>query len=180
MMSPTKKITIVVLVWIILTGVMFVMVIPRLSNGLIALQSNHQDQINQLADLKEQVQALKNIQDDLIKVNAQPVKPSDLFTSDLHLVNEIKKIEDFAAKTNLTETLTVSGTADKAQPVQSASGLSVVPYSIILKGPFPNEVNFVKYLENSSFISPVISFNVLYSQPNNSTMTILTNFYLSK
>ncbi|MDB4939605.1 MAG: hypothetical protein JWO40_30 [Candidatus Doudnabacteria bacterium] len=178
MMSPTKKITLTVLIWVILTGAIFTLVMPRLSKGLISMQNNHQDQISQLADLKEQVQALKNIQGDLTKVNTLPIKPSDLFTSDLHLVNEIKEIEQYAEKTNLTETLTVSGTADKAQSVQSASGLSQVPYSIVLKGPFPNEVTFMKYLENSSFISPVVSFSVLYFQPNNATMTILTNFYI--
>lgn len=177
-MTPSRKIIFTVFIWALLTGAVFGFVLPKLSKGLIDLQASHEKQIAQLKDLQEQVQALKKIQEDLNKIDSQEVKPTDLFTSDIRLVNEIKKIESYAQKAGLAETLTVTGTADKAQAVASKSGLSQVPYTISLKGPFPGVVNFILYLENSSFISPVNAITVLYTEPNNVTASILTNFYI--
>jgi Tfp pilus assembly protein PilO len=179
-MTPTKKIALMIFIWLLLTGAAFTFLFPKMAISLVDLQSSHQQQIDHLKDLQEQVQALQKTQDDLSRLSSQSVKPTDLFTSDLHLVNEIKQIEQYAQKNNLIETLTVSGTADKAAAVQSASGLYQVPYSIVLKGAFPGVIDFIQYLENSYFISPVNGISVIFNSPGNVSATIVSNFYISR
>jgi hypothetical protein len=179
-MTPLKKIYILAGCWLVLTIAVFSFVAPRLSASMISLENSHEAQIKKLQDVTAQVDALQKIQDDLAKAAKQDVKPSDLFTSDIRLVNEIKSIEQFAAKSNVAESLTVTGTADKAQVVPGASGLIMVPYTIVLKGTFPGAVNFMRYLENAYFMSPVNAYSMLYNEQGSITATILTNFYLYK
>ncbi len=179
-MAPLKKIYITAAIWAGLTGLVLGVVVPKQQKGLVTLQESNADQIDKLKDLREQVKTLQKIQEDLAKVEQQEVKPNDFFTGDTRLVNEIKTIELFALKSNLLETLTISGTADKATAVQSLSGLAQIPYSISLQGSFPNVVKFIKYLENAYFISPVNALSVTYSEQGSVKATVLTNFYLYK
>jgi hypothetical protein len=181
MMAPKNKIYISIAIWIALTAAVFGFIAPKLSSGIIALQSSHEKQLTEYNKLTDELQALKKAQEDFNKVEKQDVKPTDLFTSDLKLVNEIKMIEQMAAKTSLTPALTITGTADKAVSVkESVSGLSMVPYSINLKGSFLNVVSFLKYLENSTFISPVNALTVTHDDNGNVNANILTNFYIYK
>ena len=120
-LTPAKKIYAIAFGWLVLTVVVFSFIVPKFYQSMTDLHNSHEAQIKTLQDLSAQVDALQKIQDDLTKADKQDVRPSDLFTSDIHLVNEIKSIEQFAAKSNVAETLTVTGTADKAQPVQGSS-----------------------------------------------------------
>ncbi len=181
-MPIKQKIYFNVILSVLLLGAIFGYVLPKMSNSLIALQNSHQSQIIKLKQLNEQARSLTKMNEDLSVLNQMPVKPSDFFTSDATLVNEIKTIEDVAAKTNSTMTLSISGTADKAVAVNSASGLSQVSYSVSLKSTFPDTVRFIKYMEHRYFISPITGINISGDPDNKGgiTATILSNFYIYK
>ncbi len=180
-MNPINKIYLAALTWLVLTFVVFSYLFPHFSQSLITLQQSHQEQISQLDSLKTQALGLQKMQDDLQQVDNQPVKLGSFFTSDINLVKEIQRIEDISQKTNIAETLQVTGTVDKALPAsKTSSGLFLVPYTLALNGSFPEVLNFLKYFENSYFISPLNAITVSYVAKGSVNATILSNFIIHK
>ena len=188
-MKSTTKIYIVVFIWLVLTGISFYFIFPKMSDSLLTLQKNHQDQIKEYNDLTAQIQSIHSMQQDLEDLANAPVKPTDLFTSDVQLVHEIQYIESISKTTNNDLKLTVTGSADDATAFAGAPGLFQVPYSIILTGTFPNIVQFLHYFENSFFISPVNAIDITSNSAaaggtgttqSSVKATILSNFLIRK
>src|SRR4051812_10086969 len=120
-MNINKKIALAIVAWIVITAACFMLIFPRVVNSLITLRQSYAKQIGELSELRDRAKALQRMQADIAKVKKEKVQPEDLFTSDLKLVNEIQHIEDAAKFTGNDLKLTISGTAEKAQPVPSAS-----------------------------------------------------------
>lgn len=178
-MTTKGHITTSIVVWVVATAVAFFFVFPKLANQLVVVQQSHQTQIDEDNRLRTQIQALNNMQTELDKLRKQPVQPSDLFTPDVQLVNEIQHIEDVGQATNNGLTISISGTVKGLQQYPSQSGLLQVPYNIGLKGSFPGTVAFLKYLENSYFVSPINGFSIGAVTGGVNT-NILTNFFINQ
>lgn len=181
-MGIKQKIYFNTIISILLLGAMFGYIFPKMSKSLVDLQNSHQSQIIKLKQLNEQAKSLSKMNEDLQAVAAMSIKPADFFTSDATLVNEIKTMEEVAAKTKSVMTLSISGTADKALAVSSASGLSQVPYAVTLKTTFPDLIRFIKYMENRYFISPISGLNISGDEDKQGgvSATILSSFYIYK
>ncbi len=179
-MQSNRKIYIYIILNIIVFVVMFKFVLPKMANSLVALQNSHQAQISKLNQLNDQLKSLSKMNEDLSSLNELKVKPENFFTSDATLVNEIKSIEDAAVLTNTELDLAISGTADKAKSIPSLSNLVQVPFTMALKGAYPNVVRFVKYMENRYFIAPISSINISADEESEGTViaTFQSNFYL--
>lgn len=157
------------------------MAIPRLSKSLTDLQSGHKEQLDTLNKLKAQAASLEKMRQDLDTQKKEKVQASDLFSGDLDLVNEIKKMEDNAAKSGVKLTLTIPESADKAKPLKSSvSGLYVVPYTLLVDGDFPSYLKFVKYMENSFFVSPFNGMNLTVKEELGFEGLMQGNFYIKK
>jgi hypothetical protein len=170
----------VIAAWLVATGLIFGFAFPRLTNSLVDLRQSHEKQVTELHSLQAQALALEKMQSDLQQAENQEIKLSSFFTSDVTLVHEVQRIEEIANKTNMTETLTLTGSSDKAQVVQSQSGLLSVPYTLNLHGSFLNYLNFLKYFENSYFISPVNAMTINFDVPGSVNVTLQSNFLLRK
>lgn len=179
-MQPLSKIYIAAVVWLALSGAVFGLIFPKMARSLVDLQQSHQKQITELNSLQEQALGLQKMENDLSQADAQPVKLGSFFTADINLVREVQRLEDISQKTSMAESLTISGTADKAAAVQSASGLYQVPYTLSLKGSFPSFVRYLQYLENSYFISPVNGLTINYAGKGQIDATVLANFLIHK
>lgn len=180
-MSTIHKIYLTLIVWLVFTASVFLYGFPKLADGLIRLQASHQEQIDTRDKLIAQALALEKMKKDLQALQNESIQSSDFFTSDTKLVNEIKYIEGIAQSTSTDLTISISGSADKAaEAVGTKSKLAVVPYTIGLEGAFQNTLNFMKYLENSYFISPVNGLSITADEAGLLTTRILTNFYIYK
>lgn len=169
------------IVWLVLTAAAFFYGFPKLSDALVRLQTSHQEQIDTRDKLVAQASALEKMKKDLQALQKESIQSSDFFTSDTKLVNEIKHIEGIAQNTGTTLTISISGSADKAAAATGTkSKLAVVPYTIGLEGGFQNTLNFMKYLENSYFISPVNGLSITADEAGNLSTKILTNFFIYK
>jgi|GEM_PF-2409468 len=180
-MNVTKKIYGIIFTWLVITVAVFYFILPRLANSLIALQKSHQSQIAQYNDLQAQIQSLYAMQQDLDQLSKASVKPDDLFTSDVQLVNEIQHIESIAKSTGNDLKISITGTAKDAQPYRSYSKLYAVPYTISLTGPFPATLAFLHYFENSYFVSPPTAIDIsnqLALAQGQVKTTILANFFI--
>lgn len=180
-MSPIHKIYLTLLVWLALTVGAFFYGFPTLADGLVKLQTSHQAQIDTRDKLVAQAKALEKMKKDLEALKKESIQSQDFFTSDTKLVNEIKHIEGIAQNTKTALTISISGSADKAAAApDTKSKLAIVPYTISLEGAFPDTINFLKYLENSYFISPVNGLSINSDGTDIVTTKILTNFFIYK
>ena len=182
-MSVRNKIFEYFFIWAIVSAAVFFYVVPKFTQSLVDLQNSHQAQIDQLNKLQAQASNLHKMQIDLDTIAQDPVQPSDLFKSDVHLVNEFKYLEDVAAKTNNKLELTVSGTVEQELPAEgTVSGLVTVPYSMNLIGTYQNVTTFVKYMENAYFLSPIsgLNLNKHTATPGQIEANILTNTFITK
>jgi len=182
-MSVETKIYVTIFVWLVLSVASLFFVFPKFADGLVALQQTHQSQIDEYNNLKVQIQSLRNMQDELAKISQQPIQPKDLFTSDVKLVKEIQRVENAANSSGLEMALSISGSASTAQAYPgSLSKLLKIPYAVTLNGGFAGVVQFLKYLENSYFISPIGGFDISAGDsalPNKSvTARINSNFFI--
>ena len=159
-MNPTKKIYSALFIWLLVTTASFYYVFPKFAAVLVNLQQDHQDQIAQYNSLQAQIQSLYAMQQDLDSLSKAAVKPDDLFTTDVQLVNEIQHIEDIAKISSNTLKVTISGTAKDAQAYPGFSKLYKVPYSMTLVGSFSSTLQFLHYFENSFFVSPIDAINI--------------------
>ena len=177
-MNINQKITWYLLVFLAITAAIFFFLAPMFESNLYSLQGKYQDQENQLSALTAQASSLRQIQDDFSKINQMSVKPVDLFSTDVSLVEQFKYIENLATVTNVNLELAITGTADNAQSIKNVkSKLITIPYTIKVQGNFPNIINFIKNFENSYFISP-ISGLAITKDTTGLGATILSNVYL--
>lgn len=182
-MPPLNKIFIGLFIWIVVTAGMLFIALPKLGGVITHSQETKAAQYAELEKLRQETRVLQKLQEDIDNIKRQPVQPEDFFTRDVKLVHEIQHEEEIAAQTGNKIKLTISGTADKAQNVQSSSVLFQVPYTITLQGRFDGLIKFLDLLENSYFISPVTGLNIQTSAgegDTNVTTTIFANFYIHK
>lgn len=181
-MNAAKKIYASIFVWVVITAGVFYFAFPKISNYLVSIEQSHEDQIAQYNNLREQIQSLYAMQQDLDQVQKQDVKPSDFFTSDVQLVKEIQRVESIAALTGNQLKISISGNAGDAKQLKtSSSQLYEVPYTIDLTGTFPQAVQFLHYFENSYFVSPVNAVDIDNSQGGGQVKTtILASFFIHK
>ena len=173
-------------IWVVATAALFFFVMPRFSDNLTELQTSHQQQADTYNSLRAQAASLQKMQQDLDSLKNEKIQPSDFFSNDLQLVNEIKQLETNAINSNVVTTLTIPVSADKAATLKgSESGLFVVPYSLKVVGQFPDLLKFLEYQENSFFIAPVDGINLLAQlseKDKSSTINteLLGSFYIKK
>ncbi len=184
-MTVQGKINSYVLGLVAVSAFTFFYAFPRIADSLVNLQSAHKDQVAQLQSLSDQVKALEAMQRDLSDIAKMPVQPKDLFTpysADAKLVNEIQALENYSAQTNLVMHLNITGSAEKALPYPSASGLVAVPYTLTLDGNFVSAVQFLQYFENSFFVSPIsdITISGAGDKAHSVHVTINAEFFLEK
>jgi hypothetical protein len=179
-MSINQKIGIHVLVWVVLTAFAFMYLFPFAVKGITDLQIKYAKQIIALNELRDNAKSLQRMQQDINSMEKHEVQPEQFFTSDLQLVNEIKRVEAIAAASNLTLGLSLAGTTDKAANYPSASGVSQVPLTMLLRGTFPDSIRFLKAFENSPFIAPVNGISFTKGEEGFVNMTVVSNFLIHK
>ncbi len=180
MNNATNKLYAWIFGWLALSGLVLFWALPSFADNLTKLQYDHRTQIDELQKLEEQVRNVNQMQRDLNTLKDKQIQPEDFFTSDIRLVNEIQHIESAARVSGVSESLALSGTADKTQQVPSASNLYAVPYVINLKGSYPSIVAFVEYLENSYFVAPVSAVSFGLGDKNVLGATIFGNFLIHR
>jgi Tfp pilus assembly protein PilO len=180
-LSAKNKIAIVVISWLVLCGVMFLYLFPIMDGKNQAeLDSMAQDR-KSLVLLQAQDQSYKQAQSDLQELASKTYQPEDFFTKDISLVNEVKTLEDLAAKYNLKMILTgVNGTIAALPKADTASNLAQIPYGITLSGDFYQAVNFIETMENLSFVTNITSLSINAADKSSIVVSLGANFYLSK
>lgn len=180
-MKPTSKIYIAVALWLVVTGAVFGFGLPKLFGGLTELQNSHQQQTDQYNQLRAQAASLETMKKDIDALKQQQVQPSDFFSTDLHLVNEIKQLETDASKSNVKTSIVIPGSADKAEVLKgSTAGLLVIPYTLKVTGDFPSLVTFLSYMQNNFFISPVTGINITADQDKSLNTSVFASFFIRK
>lgn len=182
-MSPKSKIYAYLFVWVAATAAMFAYIMPHQRSSMLSLQNSHKQQIEDLSRLTQQVRNLTQIENDLKSVEKGEVKPRDFFGRDADLVGNIKTIEEIAKLTSNAVATSISGSADSAeQYAQSASKFYSIPYSVRISGSFSGAVNFLRYFENSYFVSPISGLNISAAGADSKDpkikTTILSNFFV--
>lgn len=114
---------------------------------------------------------------DLELLSKKEVLPSNFFSSDTSLVNEIKTLENLAEVNNLKITITIGGTANTLPKAKTSSDLLVAPYSLNLTGNYLSVLNFIRSAENLSFITQFKNVNIQNSGPETSA-SINSVFYI--
>ncbi len=180
--SAKNKIILLLLVWLILSVVMFMYLFKLLDNQNQATLDSMAQERSNLAALQAQYASYKQAQADLDKLaNEKSPQPEDFFTSDISLVNEIQTLENLAAKYNLKMQLSgVAGTINSLQSANTVTPIAIVPYSISLSGDFFQVVNFIESLEHLKFITNPTNISIEAADGGNVTASMTANFYLKK
>ena len=133
---------------------------------------------DQLLQEQKSYQAGKN---DLATLKTKSVQPEDLFSQDTHVVREIKALEDLSKAGGLDMVLQVAGTAKEAQPLKNASGkLYIVPYTLVLTGPFDKVLNFIDNTEHLDFVTSVRTLTIAAQKGNVVKVSISADFYIKQ
>lgn len=180
-LSSKNKLILLLLVWLLVSGGMFLYFFPILDNSnqqiLNSMATNQKD----LALLLSESESYKQAQDDLQKLTTEPLQPDDFFSRDINLVNEIQALEDLATKYNVQMQLSgISGTVNTAGKAPTITPIVTIPYSIVLNGDLGSVVNFIENLEHLSFVVNLTSFSINASGQGTVTASLSSNFYLRK
>lgn len=179
-MSINQKILSLLGVWVIVTGLSFSVIYPRVIKGISDLKLTFAAQIAELNELRDHAKSLQEMQASVIKLEEEEIQPDEFFTSDTELVQEIKHIESIATVTNNRLVLNISGTADKAAAYPAKTALSQIPFTITLRGNFPDAVRFIQEFEQSYFLPPVNGLNITVGEEGVVTTTIVSAFIVQK
>jgi Tfp pilus assembly protein PilO len=119
---------------------------------------------------------------DLAELSEKKHPPTDLFSKDTKVVKEIQMLEATAARFGLTMSLNVSGTVKTAPKVPGVSGeLYLVPYIVVLNGPFEDIMRYIQAIEHMPFVSYTKLMSLSYDDvEKNVQATINSDFYIKK
>lgn len=167
--------------WVILSAAMFMYLFGILDasnrHTLDAMSKQRKD----LALLKAEKQSYTQAQADLQELSKKSLQPDSFFSKDINLVNELRILEDWSRKLNITMQLSgLSGTVNTAPKAKTATPIVVVPYGISLTGSFSQVTNFLEVLENLSFITNVNGLSLSSANNNLVNASLSANFYLQK
>lgn len=179
-MKYKSKINLVVLIFAVISFVMFYFVFGRLHDRNQKLSLEVADQRQTLDQLQQEQKSFEQGKKDIATIKTKSVQPEDLFNSDTHVVKEIKTMEDLSKTYALDMNLQVSGTAKDAQKVKTSTQLLSVPYSITVTGAFDKVLAFLDSTENLSFISPVQTLSVSAQKGGLVKTTVTAYFYIKK
>ncbi len=175
------KLFIVIILFAVFAGCMF-------GFGYNILESKNTTRLDivnkqnlELEVLKREQKNFEQGKTDLASLAKKPHPPSDLFSKDTKVVKEIRILEEFADRYNLDLTMSISGsskTAVKASGVSSE--LSVIPYTVVVVGPFVNILNYITSTEHTSFVTHTQGVQISSLGNGNSRAILESQFYLKK
>lgn len=164
--SAKQKIIVGLMVWVGMSFLMYFYVFKKfdLTNEtkLSAIQNLKKEQFL----LEAERDSFLKGKSDLEKIEKEKIKPTDFFSKDITLVNEIRRLEQIGAELNLDLALSgVSGTIKSARKAGTKSEIFQIPVSMNVKGTLQNAVSFLEYLENLEFltIGNMVNFNSVES-----------------
>lgn len=179
-MNHKSRIYIVVGAFAVITAVMFFYVFGKLHGRNQNLSITVASERQTLEQLQEQQRSYEQGKKDVASLKAKPVQPEDLFSSDTHLVKEIKTLEDLSHSYALEMTLEVSGTAKNAEKVKTSPNILSIPYTITVTGSFDKVLSFLDKSERLAFISPVKKIAVSAQKGASVRTTVSGDFYIKK
>ena len=155
-LSPKNKIYVAVILWAIVSLVMFSFVFGISANASERILAGITAQKQQLATLNGKSESYSLAQQDLQTMAQKPIQPDAFFSKDITLVKEIETLENLSQTTGVTLALSgVAGTTQTAPRANTLSNIVDIPYGITLQGPFPTVVDFIQSLENLDFITNI-------------------------
>jgi hypothetical protein len=179
-LSAKNKIIILSVAWLVISFIMlsFIFKIMDTKNqaALERMATDRQD----LAILQGKSLSFKQAQSDLEKLSKEELQPTDFFSKDINLVKEIQVLEDLDAKFNTKVVFSgVSGVIGKGQlSADTASAMSLVPYTLSVNGSFQDVVKLVESFENLYFISKINGLSLSSSGEGGVNANIGSGFYV--
>jgi Tfp pilus assembly protein PilO len=180
-MSAKNKIVIAVVLWLVVSAAMIMYGFNIFSGSNQKMLFQIQESKKELAALQEEKNSYTQAQKDLEQMQKKDIQPSDFFSKDITLVEELKILEDLQESLQIKLTVSgVSGTAGTAPKAKTQSDIVVVPYAISASGPFENILKLVQTLENLPFITNIGSLAVSTGEKGSVNFSTSANFYLRR
>ncbi len=178
-LSPKIKIYISIVIWLLVSGILFGYVFPRIDQA-------NQDQVTGFANARKNLDKVKAEQEsyrlakqDLENVTKEHIQPDGFFSKDVTLVNEIQTIENMADTYHVTVDLTgLSGTLQNSQKAPTRSQIFLVPYALVVHGGFTEVLNFLDNLEHVPFVTTINSVSMSIAAGDTVNLVLGANFYL--
>ena len=179
--SAKTKIIILLCAWLGLCALMFGYIFPLLNKANESVLDTQSKLLTNLSLLKAENESYKQSQTDLQKLSQQPIQPSDFFSRDVTFVNEIVDLDNISKENNVQMHFSgVSGTVGSAAKANTITPFALIPYSLSLDGNLSDILNFIKELENASFITNINTVNMSGADKNHINAPLSANFYLKK
>lgn len=180
-MSVKNKIYLTVILWLALSGAMFLY-------GFKIFSGSNQAALDQISKEKQQMMVLQNEEDsyrlaqkDVQEMAKKQIQPADFFNQDINLVKEIEELEKLGKDTGVSLSLGgISGTINSVPKAKAQGQLFVVPYNIAITGTLPQVVGFIETLENMDFITTLNSLSLSSAGNGNVSASMAANFYIRK
>lgn len=180
-LSIKNKIYAAVAVWLVLCGSMFGYFFKIFDRTNTVLVASIQQQNKDLLQLEKEQDSYNKAKQDLAALARENIQPQDFFGRDVTLVNEIKTLETISGLAGVDLNLSgLSGTIKAAPKAKTLSDIAVIPYSMRVKGGFPNVVSFLEMMEHLNFITNVSSITVNGTDQTDIGVSLTAFFYLNK
>lgn len=135
---------------------------------------------NQLLQLEGERESFERGREDLKNLENYVYQPSNLFTTDVDLVEELKVMERLATESKVEIDFSVSGTVGEAVQAKTISELYLVPFRLDITGQFSDIVHFMERLEKAKFVMHSQSMNSVYAGSDGVTTSLIGTIYLRK
>jgi Tfp pilus assembly protein PilO len=118
---------------------------------------------------------------DLATLEKKDLKPLELFSQDVTVVDKIADLEAKAKAEQISFTLQVSGTRSDAAPLPGTiSSLLIVPYTMNVAGSYEQVLRFLERVEHVNFATSVKGITISAQKGNQVRALITAEFYIQK
>lgn len=179
-MKVKSKIYISLTVWLALCLFMFMYGLKFFDKSNRAALGKISEQNKELVVLRAQQESYRLAQKDLDEIAQAKYQPSELFSKDVTLVDEIEYLESLEEKLGVKLTLSgISGTFDSSKK-KTPGSLFTIPFSVSVNGPLNNVVDFIETFENLEFASRLNSLSISSGDPGLVNVSTGANLYIKK
>lgn len=179
-LSPKNKIYIAITLWVVVVFILFWYGFPVFERVNLSAANQVLNKSKQFQELQQQQASYQAGKNDLETMSKKPYQPTDFFSKDTSVVNEIEALEKLAKDNSLELELTVTGTKAGAAKAPTQGDFLQIPYTLSLTGTTANLVNFLQYYENLKFITHAQALDITTAKEGQIRATMSAVFYVQK
>ncbi len=165
-MTPRIKFITISLAGILINVLTVVAIGYFLYSPILTAYQGLQTSRRELASLEKRARLIKDLERTNTELKPEFDKISASFLTQNNVVAFLDMLRDIAAETHVEHSV-VSGKLAEANALEKGSN-----FSVVLKGSFPNEYQFLKKIENAPFVIDIPEMSLGVTDETNTSMSL--------